>query len=232
MRTRILVSGVVVACLLLSAFTGPAGADAKKKKKKKAGPVVVGVDDAGDWGTNADPMFAPLGDVLGQDLVEARIEMADKETINFIITVNALPPTGGIPESSRYTWDFVADGNAFNMSGAFTEYVRGVCNPLHTGACPPPQDPGMAPFFIRHGPCNVGADCFVDAWVNATFDAAADTITIPVPLEAIDAKPGSKIAPGATAFGGTVYAAPALLVAYASLPNDILIGEKTFTVPK
>lgn len=232
MRSRILVSGIVVACLALSAFAGPAGADAKKKKKKKAGPVVIGTDDAGDWGANADPTLAPLGDVLGQDLVEATIEMADEETINFIIKVNALPPTGGVPEASRYTWDFVADGNAFNMSGAFTEFIRGVCNPLHTGACPPPQNPGTAPFFIRHGPCTVGADCIVDAWVNATFDAASGTITIPVPMEAIQAKPGTEIAPGVTAFGGTLYTAPALLVTQASLPHDVMIATESFIVPK
>ena len=32
--------------------------------------------------------------------------------------------------------------------------------------------------------------------VNATFDAASGTITIPVPLELLGAKPGSKIANG------------------------------------
>lgn len=67
---------------------------------------------------------------------------------------------------------------------------------------------------------------------HATFDPAEGTITIPVPLEELDAKPGSKIVPGATAFGGTIYAAPALLVSQTSLPNDTMIILKTFKVPK
>ncbi len=226
MRARILITTAVAACLAL-ALPATAGL-----AKGKGGPVVVGTDAAGDWGANVDPNIAPLGDALGQDVVEASITMADATTVNFVIKVNALPTTGGIPENSRYTWDVVVDGNAFQISGAFTDFLRGVCNPLHTGACPPPQNPGMAPFFVRHGPCNVGADCFLDGTVNGTFDAAAATITIPIPLELIQAKPGSKIAPGVTSLGGTVYAAPAVMVTQASLPHDTMTVLKTFTVPK
>lgn len=217
---------------VIAALAAGPPAPAAPKGKKRAGPVVVGTDDAGDWGSNAGVPVAPLGDVLGQDLVEASIGMTDPVTIGFTIEVNALPPTGGVPELSRYNWDITVDGEPFQITGAFTDYLRGVCNPLHTGSCPPPQDPGMAPFFIRQGPCTVGADCFVRAVVNGTFDAGAGTITIPVPLEVFGAKPGSKIGPGVTAFGGTIYAAPAVLVSYASLPNDTMVVAKTFVVPR
>lgn len=231
MRTKTLLACAVTTCLVIAGFAGPAGA--AKKKKKQKGPVVVGTDAAGDWGQNVDATIAPIGDALGQDLVEASFELADKETLNFVIKVNALPPTGGVPEASRYTWDFVVEGgNAYQLSGAFTEFIRGVCNPLHTGQCPPPQNPGTAPFFLRHGPCTVGDDCFVAAVINSTFDAATGTITIPVPLEAMEAKAGSKIVPGVTSFGGTIYAAPAVLVSYPSLPADTMTVLDTYKIPK
>ena len=107
-----------------------------------------------------------------------------------------------------------------------------MCNPLHTDSCPPPQDPGPQAFFLRQGPCTVGAECHLLGIFQATFDPATATITIPVPLDAIKAKPGTKIGPGVSTLGGTVYAAPAALVSYASLPNDTMTVLKTFVIPK
>lgn len=231
MKARNIVTFVVVGAMLAS-LPLMGSAAAKGKKKKAAGPMVVGTDEVGDWGANVDPTIAPLGDMLGQDVVEAIIAPGEKGFVNFIIKVNALPPTGGIPESSRYNWDFIADGEAFQLTGAFTDYLRGVCNPLHTGACPPPQDPGQQPFFVRQGPCTVGSDCFLKGIVHATFDTAEATITIPVPMELIGVKPGSKIAPGTSTMGGSVYAAPAAMVSNTSLPNDTMLLLKTYTIPR
>lgn len=231
MKARNIVTFVVIGAMFAS-LPSMGSAAAKGKKKKAAGPMVVGTDEVGDWGANVDPTLAPLADMLGQDVVEAIIAPGEKGNINFIIKVNALPPTGGIPESSRYNWDIIVDGEAFQLSGAFTDYLRGVCYPLHSGSCPPPQDPGQQPFFIRQGPCTVGSDCFLKGVVNATFDTAEATITIPVPMELIGAKPGSKIAPGTSTLGGTVYAAPSAVISNASLPNDTMLVLKTYTVPK
>jgi hypothetical protein len=227
---------LVLLIALLAALVGPSGL-AVAKGKKVAGPVVVATDVTGDWGAEVDPTIAPAADVLGQDLVEASIGMADASTVNFVIKVAALPPTGGIPEFSRFGWDFTVDGNAFAMSGGFTDYLRGVCYPLHAGTCPPPRDPGMQPFFIRQGACTVGADsltnCTLVATVKATFDSAAGTITIPVPLAALKAKAGSKIGPGTNAsFGSTLYASPAAVISSANLPHDTMVATGTFTVPK
>ena len=223
---------------LVAAFVAPSSlAVAKGKKKKPAGPVVVGTDSAGDWGSNVDPTIAPAGDVVGQDLLEASITMADAKTVNFVIKVAALPPTGGIPEFSRFGWDFTVDGDAFAMSGGFTDYLRGVCYPLHAGTCPPPRDPGQQPFFIRQGACTVGAEslenCTLVTTVKAVFDSAAGTVTIPVPLDAIGAKPGSKIGPGSNAaFSTTIYASPAAVISSANLPHDAMLATGTFVVPK
>lgn len=230
MKKRALLA-LVMAVSVTAALGSPASF-AAGKGKKKSGPLVIGTDEAGDWGANVDRSIAPLGNALGQDLVEASIGLADKETLNFVIAVGSLPPIGGVPEISRYTWDFAVDGTGFQLSGAFTEYIRGVCNPLTTGTCPPPRDPGAAPFFLRTGDCTVGGVCEEAALLHATFDPATSTITIPVPLEVLKAKPGSKVTPGATLFGGTIYSAPGVLVTTTAFPHDILIANKTFTVPK
>jgi hypothetical protein len=234
MRIRALLAATIVVTLMC---TLPAAVGAAPGKgKKKSGPVVVGKDDPADWGTNVDPSVAPAGDALGQELVEASIAMADAKTVNFIIKLKSLPPWGGMPETSRYGWDFAVNGDAFQLSGGFTEVIRGMCNPLTTDpACPPNVgDPAAlvdAPFFIRQGACTVGAECTVVAVVNSTFDSAAATITIPVPLEVLKAKPGSKIAPGVGPFGGTIYSAPALLVSNTAFPTDTMMALKTFVVP-
>jgi hypothetical protein len=68
--------------------------------------------------------------------------------------------------------------------------------------------------------------------VHATFDPAKATITIPVPLATIKAKPGSKIGFGASLFGGAIYSAPAALVTFNAFPADDLIVKKVFVVPK
>ena len=224
-----------ISFLLLVACVGAASilpAGIAGAKGKAPAPTVVGTDDPGDWGANADPNVAPLGGPLGQELVEASISMIDAKTVGFNITVSSLPPWGGMPEISRYNWDITVNGEAYQITGGFTEYLRGICNPLHTNSCPPPQDPGPQAFFIRQGPCTVPNECNVIGIVNATFNVSAATITIPVPLELIKAKAGSKIGPGVTTLGGTVYAAPAAMVSYAALPNDTMTVLKTYVVPK
>lgn len=227
---------VSIAALSIAALLVPA-VSAKPKKKAKAGPAIVAKDDAGDWGSNVDATIGPVGAALGQDLVEASIVAADAKTVNFVIKVAGLPPTGGIPEFVRYSWDFTVNGDAFGMSGNFTDYARGICYPAHTNSCPPPKDPGPAPFYVRQGPCTIGSgglgECNLVATATATFDAASGTITIPIPADAIGVKPGSKIGPGANAvFGATIYAAPAAVTSNAAGPHDTMISTVTYTVPK
>lgn len=224
-----------LAASLAAAFALPGSATAAKKK----GPVVVGTDAAGDWGTNVDPTIAPAGDALGQDLVEASIAMADKTTVNFIIKLNSLPPVGGVPEGSRYTWDMNVDGKFLELDGKFTNYSRGTCDPT-SGQCDPtagamPRDPGLQPFMVR-GECapneaNVTV-CKELGIVTATFDAAAGTITIPVSLELLGGKLGSKIQPGVNLFGGSISATPSAFLTADAMPLDALVVTGTFVVPK
>ncbi|MGH2748493.1 MAG: hypothetical protein ACRDKB_11275 [Actinomycetota bacterium] len=225
-------AAILSAVLVAATFGSPSGYAADQGKKKK-GAMVVGEDPAGDWGENADPTLGPLGDPLGQDLVAASIEMADKKTVNFIIGLNALPPNGGMPEFSRYKWSFLVDGEYVELDGKYTNYSRGACDPT-SGQCPPPRDPGLHPFLVRGNCGDVGGvtTCEELGTVQATFDAASATITVPTPLDLIGAKKRSKIAPGTTVFGGSLYAAPSVLLTNNSMPLDTMVVTKTFRVPR
>jgi hypothetical protein len=230
MKRRSVVS-LLLAGLVTASFVGTSGVASAGKSKA---PTVVGTDASDDWGSNVEAALAPVGNALGQELVEASIGMADAKTVNFIIKVASLPPAGGMPEFTRYNWDFIVDGsNNVELDGKFTNYTRGACDPT-AGSCPPPRDPGTAPFFLRGNCTTVGTTvvCEELGLVNATFDAASGTITIPVPLSLIKAKPGSKITGGASDFGGSVAAAASAFVSPFAAPNDNLVVTGTFTIPK
>lgn len=229
---KTLIAALATSLVALIVAPGPHAVAAKKK----AGPVVVATDDPADWGANVDATITPAGTPLGMEIVEAAIGLSDdKKAVNFIIKL-AGPTSGGPPETVRYGWEFSVDGNAFQLNGGRTELLRGMCNPLTTDpACPPNVGDPVAltnfPFFVRSGPCTVGDECVVNAVVNATFDVAESTITIPVPLEAIDAKLGSAIGPMGGLFGA-IYAAPGALITTNGLPHDAIAITKTIKLPK
>lgn len=244
MKLHKLLTLLVVASL--AALSVAPGSSALAQKKKKEKPQLVGTDADNDWGANVDPSLAPVGDALGQELVEAHLVMADAKTVNFIIMVKNLPASNaGVPEFTRYGWDFIVDGKPMLISGGFTEVVRTFCYPLHSEPqCPPnlgdPEQSLERPFFVREGACTVGtggvSDCRVKAIVSASFEqqslhSAAGMITVPVPLKAIGAKPGSKIEPATGVLGETIYASPAVIVASGNFPNDTMLVTKTFVVP-
>ncbi|MDQ3879271.1 MAG: hypothetical protein M3290_13120 [Actinomycetota bacterium] len=236
-------SALAVAALALGALLIPSAASAKASA---TGPVTVGTDPAGDWGQAAAPdaslypVFAQLGDSLGQDLTGAAIAKTDAKTLTFTITVHSLPVNGGVPEVSRYGWDMSVDGKFVELDGKWTNYTRGACDPT-SGQCPPPRDPGMQPFLVR-GDCtttSAGSNvttCKELGIVHATFDASKGTISIPVPMDLIHAKPGSKIGGMAGDFssllGGPVYAVPATFLSESLYPADAIAALKTYTVPK
>lgn len=230
---KMIVAGLATSLLGLMLVPGP---HAVAGAKKPAGPVVVATDDPADWGANVDKAIAPAGTPLGMEIVEAAIGLSeDKKAINFIIKL-AGPTSGGPGEVVRYGWEFTVDGNAFQLNGGRTEFIRGMCNPLITDpACPPnfgdPTKLGNFPFFVRSGTCSVGADCTIHAVVNATFDVATSTITVPVPLEVVKAKLGSTIGPMGGLFGA-IYAAPGALVTTNGLPHDAISVTKTIKLPK
>lgn len=208
------------------------GAPSSAGKSRK--PVVVGKDAPDDWGSNTDPSIAPAGGPLGQELVEASIGIADKKTLNFIIKTSMLPPNGGVPEFTRYVWTFSVDGEYRELDGKYTNFSRGACDPT-SGQCPPPRNPGLYPFLVR-GNCITDqvVQCEELGIVEATFDPAESTITIPVPLELIGAKPGSKLAAATSdaAFLGQVAAITSAYYSVANEPHDGITITKVYKVPR
>ena len=225
-RSKMLPVLLAMMCLVPQTASGAAG--------KAAKPMVVGTDSATDWGANVEAALQSVGQALGQELVEAAIGMADKKTVNFIIKTAFLPPSGGVPEVSRYVWSFTVDGDYRELDGKFTNYSRGACDPT-SGQCPPPRDPGLQPFLLR-GNCRTEEVIICDelGLVQATFDAAASTITIPVPLEMMGGKPGSKIGPATSdgGYNGSIFSVPTAFYSLGNFPHDGLMVLKTFKVPK
>jgi hypothetical protein len=220
-------AALIATGLLAGALLAPSAEAAKQ-------PTVVGEDPAGDWGASVDPTIAPIGDQLGMDLTGASISF-DGKNVNFVIQVNNLPASGGVPESPRYTWNFIVDKKPLEIDGKFTNFSRGTCDPT-AGSCPPPRNPGLYPFVVRGDcvpnptPAITITTCTEFALVAAVFDPAAKTITIPVPAEAIKAKKGTKILPGTNIFGGTISAIPSAFLSSGNFPLDTLTVLKTFVV--
>ena len=218
---------LAVAALVLgpsaSAFAGVVGKDAK--------------GDYGQNGPNGDNSLSPVGEALGMDLLQASIT-GNAKKVNFQIKVNGLPPIGGTPEAVRYVWGFTVNGKYAELDGKFTNFSRGTCDPT-ASTCPPPRNPGMAPFAVR-GNCTTNeanlTTCKELGLVHAKFNAAKGTITIPVPAKLIKARGGSKIAPALSDFtsqaGGTVVAIPSAWVSSTGFPADALTVTKTFRIPR
>ena len=229
--TAALFAAVLIATLATPLTAGAEGA-----------AVTVGTDDYGDWGGGGDN--AAVGHLLVQDLVAASIEPAAADKTNFTIKTSFLPSPGGVPEASRYVWDMnlihfdpatrtYADPVYLELDGKFTNYSRGACDPT-AGKCPPPRDPGSAPFAVR-GNCTTNeanvTTCQEVGLVNATFAAAAKTITIPVPNSYLNLAPCSAIAGAAGTFGGSVAAVPSAFVSSTGAPSDNMTVEQVFQVP-
>lgn len=240
---------VLAALLLAATLIAPVGADEHEEGDSDLPYptewVTIGTQAAGTFGTNEQQ--AQLGTMLGADLREARIRMPDAETVEFEIRVEELPATGGTPEFIRYTWDFFVDGEEAQLDGKYTNYSRGTCDPT-SGQCDPengkmPRDPGERPFFFRGNlnqielPLTTFNAMEELALLRGDFDVEEATITVAVPVEAINLLDGvefeacSEITSGSGLFGGTVETAPSAYVTYGSFPSDTILGTATFTVP-
>ncbi len=119
--------------------------------------VEVGAQRKGTFGDGQEE--AELYTALGADLRNGTIRMLDAETVEFTIGLWDLPPTGGVPEAIRYTWDFSVDGEVAQLDGKWSNYTRGTCDPT-SGQCNPPgrmpRDPGLQPFLFR---ANMTSSC-------------------------------------------------------------------------
>jgi hypothetical protein len=177
----------VLAGGLLFAVTGMASAGK---------PATMWEDAPGDANFNGVP-----GDQGGFDLVSGSVAKVGAN-LQFQVTTAAMPPNGALPEGFRFLWAFNVNSTTYRitaksadigkpdlLAGETTERV-GTASP--TG------------HFRLEGDCAAGEtvgvlqpiNCKPLAYVEGSFDAAAKTLTVLIPLSAIKAKTGSIIGPG------------------------------------
>lgn len=232
MKLRALLAIAAVGLLAVAAAPAP---DGEPGDLTEDGYTIVGIDRAGDWGGGTG---AEAGDAMGQDLTHALLGLvpdAEEPTVRFTIGLNSLPPNGGMPEITRYTWNFIVDDLALELDGKWTNYSRGTCDPT-ASSCP--NQPQPQEFLIR-GNCGPSEElsaanftaCEEFARVIAEFDVDAAEINIDVPAELIEAGPCSVIKPGANLFGGSVSAAPAAFATSSAFPMDAMFVDADFQLP-
>lgn len=191
---------------------------------------VVGEDPADDWGGSSGEL-APLGDAIGQELTKATITPT-RTTIDFTIYLKSLPPSGGVPEFSRYLWGLEVDGDSYVLDGRFTNLVIGTCHPVD-GSCPPPNTTPRVKAFEVRGECGagtIGTVCELLGFVEADFDSTAASIRVAVPRELIGAARGSVIGSDTHLMGNGVVAVPAIGASATVFPFDHLAIGTTVRV--
>jgi len=181
-------STVLIAGALLTVLIAPAEA---------AKPKTVWEDPSGD----ADGAQG-LGSSIpgGWDLVKGSI-VKKKANLEFTVEHADMPPIGSGPEATRFLWAFTVDGKTYRFTvksvdigkpdipaGQTTERVGRVDVEGH--------------FRLEDGECTETSagvtfvNCAPLEYLDGTFDAAAMSFTIVLPMKAVKAKVGSVIGPG------------------------------------
>lgn len=183
---------LVSALLALAAFTAfalPAGA---------AKPATVFEDAAGD---------ADLGQGLGQsipggwDLAGGTI-VKKGANLEFTVSHHDMPPTGTVPEATRFLWNFVVDGkNFFRLTVKSADI--GKPDALAQSGTERIGRVDVNGHFRLEGECvtdqtlPVGmVNCPVVDYLEGVWDPASMSFTVTVPLKTIKAKTGSLISQG------------------------------------
>ena len=189
--------------LLAGSLVFSAGtASAAKKKPKKAGPVMVFEDPSGDAGLASQAQPVPGADAGGFDLTKGSINRVG-ENLEFTVEHAAMPEGGTLPEGFRLLWHFSVDGEEYRFtikSGdvgkpdvqaqSGTERLGQVDTDGHfrLEQC---ADEAL-PAVLTLVQCRV----VEDGYLEGSFDAAKASLTVVLPLELVDAKPGSVVSPG------------------------------------
>lgn len=180
---------VVLAAGLLTGLLGTANAAPK--------PVKVFEDPAGD----AD-VAQGLGQSLpgGWDLIGGTIAK-NGANLEFTVSHADMPPIGTLPEMSRFLWNFTVNGKPYRL----TVKSADIGKPDAVGG----QTTERVGRADVQGHFRLEGECVTDAslplnrvncppleYLAGSFDPAAMTFTVVVPMKSVGAKPGSLIAPG------------------------------------
>ena len=184
---RKIVHLVLTGAMLLS-VAGAAQAGAPKKVWED---VTGDADNAQGLGTSIPGGF---------DLLEGSIAK-NKANLEFTVTHADMPPTGSLPEGVRFLWAFSVDGKNYRLTvksfdigkpdllqGQTTDRVGNVDAAGHFR---------LEDECVRDSTLPVGMiNCPPLEYLEGSWDAAAKSFTVIVPMKSIGAKTGSVIAGG------------------------------------
>ncbi|HEX9824552.1 MAG TPA: hypothetical protein VGB51_09210 [Actinomycetota bacterium] len=204
-------------------------------------PVTVTVDPVGDA-----PGAPDLGDETGVDLVAARLYQPNANVPELVVEweLTGLPPSGGVPEGTRYSLPFKVGTKEFQVQAKFSNLAS-----ITTSDDPPGHVTHVGATFQLRGNCTTSwngsgvAYCYHLAWLTGEFVPAQKVVRVRLPLGSSAAP---DIAPGASLVRNTstnanlnaVLAGYQAVVALSPTTNDeASFGPEeeetyTFVVPK
>jgi hypothetical protein len=165
-----------------------------------AAPTKLWEDPAGD-ADNAQGLGQSIP--AGFDLLSGGI-VRNGENLDFTVTMADMPPTGAIPEGFRFLWAFSVNGKTtYRLTAKSADIGKPDALAMNGTERVGKVDPQG--HFRLEGDCKAGEtigvlqpiNCQTLAYITGSFDAAAKTLTISVPMKDIKAKVGSVIGPGA-----------------------------------
>ena len=160
-------------------------------------PVTVWEDASGDATIGGQTPQSLPG---GWDLTGATIAKSGAN-LEFTVTHADMPPTGSGPEGTRFIWSFSVDGKPYRFTVKSVDIGKPDLAAGQTTERVGRAD--VAGHFRLEGECVSDAtlplafvNCPPLAYLEGSFDAAAMSFTIILPLKSIKAKVGSVIAQG------------------------------------
>lgn len=196
-------------------------------------PATLWEDPAGD---------ADAGQGLGQsipggwDLTSGAV-VKKGANLEFTVSHADMTPMGSAPEASRFLWNFTVNGKPFRLTVKSADL--GKPDALGGQTTERVGRADLQGHFRLEGECVTDAslplqrvNCPPLAYLEGSFDPAAKTLTVIVPLKAISAKAGSVIGPGASNICTICWVSH---VAERSLSNTIIdtaTQTSSYKVPK
>jgi hypothetical protein len=173
-----------------------------------AKPLTAWEDPSGDAGVASQSVAVPGSEMSGFDLVSGTIEKKGAN-LEFTVTQAGMPPSGELPEGFRFLWHINVAGKEYRFSAKSVDigkpdplsgpngqerlgqvYLDGQFR-LETWEEQPPVGVLSTPKYQTI------------AYLDGTFDPAAASFTIILPLKTIKAKAGQTIAGGTGAAAAT-----------------------------
>lgn len=138
----------------------------------------------------------------GFDMVGGSIQRVGSD-LQFVVTHADMPPVGSIPETFRFLWAFSVGSTSYRLTAKTADVGKPDVLAGQTSDRVGSVDPQG--HFRLEGNCQAGAtvgvlqpiNCEALEYLEGSFDAAAKTLTVIVPMAAVKAKPGTVVSAGA-----------------------------------